>query len=113
MERSLADLAGRVGDPRGAAETLIREHGRDAPTVLSVLDLLILIERGFDALTWQTFLVGARRAALGGLVDLLRESQREVGSPAAVLRWLEGLGIGDEPIPALVEGWRLLDDRRV
>lgn len=113
VERSLAGLAGRVGDPRGAAETLIREHGRDAPTVLSVLDLLILIERGFDALTWQTFLVGARRAALGGLVGLLRESQREVGSPAAVLRWLEGLGIGDEPVPALVEGWRLLDDRRV
>ena len=113
MERSLPDLNRRVGDPREAAETLAREQGRDASTVLAVLDLLVMIERRFDPVTWQTLLAGAGHAALGGLVDLLRESQRERGTAAAVVRWLEGLGAGEDPVPALVEGWRVLDDRRV
>ena len=111
VERSLPDLNRRVGDPREAAETLAREQGRDASAVLAVLDLLVMIERRFDPLTWQTLLAGSRHAPLAGLVDLLRESQRERGTAAAVVRWLEGLGAGEDPIPALVEGWRVLDDR--
>jgi hypothetical protein len=113
MERSLPDLNRRVGDPLEAAETLARELGRDASVVLAVLDLLVMIERRFDPVTWQTLLAGARHGSLARLVDLLRESQRERGTAAAVGRWLEGLGVGDDPVPALVEGWRVLDDRRV
>jgi hypothetical protein len=112
METRLPELRGTAGDPREAAETLVREHGREAPTVLAALDLLVLIERRFDALTWQTLLAAARREYLAGLVDALRELQGEVGTAAAVGRWLEGLGAREEPIPALIEGWRLLDDRR-
>jgi hypothetical protein len=54
---------------RAALADLGAEFGDQAPVVLAVLDLLLLIERRFDPVLWQTLLAAARSDVLAALRD--------------------------------------------
>jgi hypothetical protein len=93
--------------PRGGlaeeAFAQLREAFVDnADVVFACAELLTLIERTWDELTWPTLLAVAEREALRDLAKQLAEQQQsDASTPKAMAELLVQLGIGD----ALLEGW--------
>jgi hypothetical protein len=94
-----------------ARDTLIAELGDRARTVLDCVGLMLVIERRFDPLLWQTLLFLAQRDLLTTFAERLRAGQQDSPTGEAAATALEDLGPDTEsPPPALIDRWRELDD---
>jgi hypothetical protein len=114
LERlSIARLGG-LRPPRDDAEdaalaTLAEAVSRDAPATLACVDLLVLLDRRFDPVLWQTLAAIAAGAGAGGLrelVGLLEGAEGPAQSGARVAEGGPGLGL-DDP---LVSRWKELSE---
>lgn len=99
-QRPATDEAGQQ-----AQQTLQSEFGTDALVVQRCLDCLLRIERGCDAVVWQTLLVLARGERLAEFLAALTTAQETRNTSEAVAEIGAGLGLDAE----LLAAWAALD----
>lgn len=89
---------------REALANLAETVARDAPATLACVDLLVLVDRRFDPVIWQTLAAIAAETGAEGLRELVGVLEGAEGPAEAALRLAEtgpGLGLTD----ALVSRW--------
>jgi len=107
LNRLNLDQLAALRPPRGAAATAARKqladgHGDDAVAVQAVMSILLLVERRYDGVVWQTLRLLADGDRLLQFRDRLPQAQAEADDTAAAIALLAAEFGFDA---ALVDAW--------
>jgi hypothetical protein len=112
LERLSVARLGRLRPPvddagREARARLAAAVSRDAPATLACVDLLVLLDRRFDPVLWQTLAAIAAATGAGGLRELVGALET-AGEPLRMAERVAEIGPGLGLDDALLTRWREL-----